>query len=361
MAAVSPTPTRETPSSLEQILSDLRATAGSPGALATIRIGGEERTAAVGDADTAGSALEAGATFRIASITKPIVATLVLDAVDAGRVSLDEPVAPLVPGLIRAKPPITLRQLLSHTSGFFDEGNDGDPVADVDRLTDPALKAEAADLLRAYAAGEHPIASDRLLIALAETHDRYFGPGADYHYSNTGYQLAALVLEEVTGSSLDTLLREHVVDPLGLTATSIAPPDLRSPDMRGYGPGPDGGAPVDLTDDLLAFGNGGNGGIVSTAPELLSMLRAIVSGQVLSDEMTSTMLTPVAGTYGLGIARYELPCGTFWGHEGLVNGTQSIALVDGTGDNGVVIAINLARGGDIDLRTTATLAVCSPR
>jgi D-alanyl-D-alanine carboxypeptidase len=343
---------------LEQTLEQTRSLAGAPGIVAVVRIDGSEHAAAVGDADLVGTPLEANATFRIASITKPIVAALVLAALDDELVTLDTPVAPLVPGLIRDEPPITLRQLLSHTSGFFDEGNDGDPIADVERLSDPALKVEAADVLRRYQAGEHPIASDRLLIALAETHGRYFEPGTDYHYSNTGYQLAGLLLEQATGSSLDELLADAFVDPLGLTSTTIAPPDRRSPDMRGYVPGADGSAPVDVTDDLLAFGNGGNGGIVSTAPELLSMLRAIVSGRVLTPETTATMRTPIIGTYGLGIASYALPCGVFFGHEGLVNGTQSIALVDASGEDGLVIAVNLVRGAGVNLRTVASSLVC---
>ena len=126
-------------------------------------------------------------------------------------------------------------------------------------------------------AGERVIARDRLLVALAETHDRYFEPGEGYHYSNINYQLAAMVVDAATGRSISDLLRERMVEPLGLAHTTIAPPDLASQDLGGYDEG-DGGSVTATTDDLVAFGNGGNGGIVSTADELLIILRAIVRG-----------------------------------------------------------------------------------
>lgn len=138
-------------------------------------------------------------------------------------------VGDVLPGVVRPEPPVTVRQLLDHTSGIFDFGNEGDPVEDSARLEDTALREEAADLLARHQSGERVIAPDRLLIALAETHDRYFEPGEGYHYSNITYQLAAMVLEAATGQSLAALLEERIARPLGLRHTTVAPPDLASP------------------------------------------------------------------------------------------------------------------------------------
>jgi D-alanyl-D-alanine carboxypeptidase len=337
-----------------------RAWYRAPGALAVVRSGGQTWRGSSGVADLDGTAITDATTFRIASITKTIVAALVLDAVQQGLVALDDDVDDLVPGVIRPDPPVTVRMLLNHTSGLFNL-DDGNPVADSARLTDPALRAEADEVWKRYASEEPLVASDRLLIALAETNDRYFLPGTGYHYSNTNYQLAAMVLERMTGKRLAELLRTRIVEPLGLHHTWLAPAETASPLLRGYGTRQTDGSLVDLTDDLVTFGNGGNGGIVSTADELLTMLQALVSGDLIDKELVDDMRRPTARsreTYGLGIGTYHLRCGTFYGHEGGVDGTASIAIVSEDGQAGTVIAVNLRDGSDPKLPALAEELLC---
>src|SRR5690242_14128059 len=108
------------------MLDDRRETYGAPGAVAAIEIGGERLIFTSGTADIAGTPLAPDARFRIASVTKPIVAALVLDAVGQGKLSLDDKVADYLPAIVRAEPPITVRQVLDHTSGVFNEGDEGD-------------------------------------------------------------------------------------------------------------------------------------------------------------------------------------------------------------------------------------------
>lgn len=314
---------------------------------------------ASGTADLAGTtAISRDTRFRIASITKPIVAALVMTAVDRGEVSLDDVVGDLLPGALRADPPVTVRQLLDHTSGIFDEGNEGDPLTDIERLTDSELRAEARDLLDRYRAGETDIVTPgRLIVALAETHDRYFAPGEGYRNSNVNFQLAAMVLEQATGQSLAETLRDRIVDPLGLTKTSLAPDDARSPGLRGYDRQPDGTL-ADRTDDLTLYGNGGNGGVITTADELATMLRAIVTGGLFPRGLVTTMTTPNRSSYGLGIATYTSPCGTFLGHGGSVSGTDSIAHVSPDGSRAFVLAVNARGGPDPLLAPTAVDVLC---
>ena len=168
-----------------------------------------------------------------------------------------------------------------------------------------------------------------------------FEPGTQFSYSNTNYQVAAMALQRVTGTSLADLLRARIVKPLGLVRTSIAPPDTDSPELRGYGTSASDGSLVDLADDLGWFGNGGNGGIISTGDELLTVIQAIAGGRYLREDLTEAMLTPNKGTYGLGIGTYNLSCGHAFGHQGGVNGTASIAVASRDGRDGVVIAFNL--------------------
>lgn len=327
--------------------------------IAVVRVGDRRWAVVSGSADDSGTPASATGTFRIASITKPLVATLVLQAVARGQVSLADNVGQLLPGVIPKEPAVTVRSLLNHTSGIFDELNEGDATADVARLHDAALLSEARRLIAQRAAGTRAIASDRLLVALAETHARYFPPGSAYHYSNTNYQLAAMVLQKVTAQSLSTQLRTGIVEPLGLQHTTVTPPDLASPSLRGYLVADGGTAPVDVTDDLLAFGNGGNGGVLSTPDELLTILRAIVTARLVPPDLAGDMMTPAMGGYGLGLAAYATRCGTFHGHGGAVNGTGSIAMVSSDGRDGVVIAQNLLSDQDADLPALAEDMICT--
>ena len=331
-----------------------------PGALAYVSVGEAAWFGTSGAASTSGASITSETTFRVGSITKPVVAALILDAVGRGELELDVPLGRLVPELAHPHAPVTIRMVLAHTSGVFDEGNEGDPVDDVTLLPDPGLLAEAQALGDAYRAGTQVVASDRLLISLAETHDRYFPPGTGFAYSNVNYQVAVRALEASTGYTLSDLLEERLDDPLGLEQTTVAPPDLSSPDFRGYHVGDDGLR--DVTDDLLAFGNGGNGGVISTAPDLVVLLRHIIGGDALDPELVRLLTTPTAesgGTYGLGIATYHLTCGTFFGHAGSVNGTQSIALVSPDATTAVVVAINGRRNEDPGLAAVADDLVCA--
>ena len=289
---------------IQSVLDTRRDAYGAPGALALLARGDSQWFASSGTADTAGTPITEATRFRIASITKPIVATLVLDAVARGEVALDDVVGDLLPGTVREDPPITVRQLLDHTSGIFDITNEQTTAealqADIERLPDEELRAEAQAGLDGFLAGQRVIAPARVLVALSEVHDRYFPPGSGYHYSNTGYQLAGMVLEEATGTPLAELLEERIVEPLGLQRTTLAPPDTASPELRGYGTSTEDGSLVDMTDDLLAFGNGANGGIISTADELLATIRAIVGGQLLPADLTAQMKEPNRESYGLG-------------------------------------------------------------
>jgi D-alanyl-D-alanine carboxypeptidase len=364
--AATPTVTPAPTPDLQGILDYRRKAYGAPGALAVRLVDGERSFFASGQADLAGTAITEDTRFRIASITKPIVATLVLDAVARGDLSLDDTVDDLLPGVLRPGPPITVRRLLDHTSGIFDEISDGDPLADIENLADPALREEARAMAERITAGERLVTPAEVIVALAETHDRYFEPGAGWHYSNAAYILAGMILEKVTGQPLADLLRTRIVEPLGLEHTTIAPPDTASPELRGYVTLPPYTELEDVTDDLGFMGNGAHGGIVTTAGELLTIMQAIVAGRLLPAALVTEMKKPsdegLGGGYGLGLATFALSCGTFYGHPGGVNGTSSIAVVSADGADGVVIAANLLTDrSDPRLEMLADVLLCAGR
>ena len=337
----------------------------SLGAIALVRDADGEWITGSGAADVAGTTITENTRFRIASITKPIIAALVLDAVNRGQLSLDDVVSDLLPGGLQPEPPTTVRMLLDHTSGLFNVGDEGDVLADITKLTDPVMRSQAQDLADRYLAGERVTVPAPIFVALAETHDRYFLPGTGYHYSNVNYQVAGMVLEKVTGTSLADLVSTRLVEPLGLRHTSIAPDDAAAPELRGYEVDADDGSLVDVTDNLLAVGNGGGGGIISTAGELLTMMQSIVSGRLLPSTLVEEMKEPTpassmsSSSYGLGLATYYLSCGTFYGHGGSLDGTNSIAIVSRDGAQGTVIAFNVERETPPDLLPLAESLLCN--
>jgi D-alanyl-D-alanine carboxypeptidase len=346
----------------QALVDQARATYGSLGAIALVRDGDGDWFTGLGTADVAGTAITETTRFRIGSITKPIVAALVLDAVNRGELSLDDLVSDLIPGVLQPEPPTTVRMLLDHTSGLFNVGDEGDAIADIAKLNDPAMRAQAQDLAARYMAGERVTLPASIFVALAETHDRYFVPGTGYHYSNANYQLAAMVLEKVTGSSLADLVSARLIEPLGLRYTSIAPDDTAMPEMHGYHVNAADDSLVDVSDDFIAIGNGGSGGIISTAGELLTIMQSMVSGRLLPASLAKEMKEPTTASslsYGLGLATYYLSCGTFYGHGGSIDGTNSIGLVTPDGSRGTVIAFNVQRESPPDLLPLAESLLCA--
>ncbi len=87
-----------------------------------------------------------------------------------------------------------------------------------------------------------------------------------------------MLIETVSGRPFADVLADRLARPLELTSTTLAPNDTTSPEFRGTALDLDTGAEIDATDDLLAFGNGGSGGLITTADELLTIITSIVHG-----------------------------------------------------------------------------------
>ena len=308
---------------------------GVPGAV-VVALGPNGRVeGAAGLADIAtGQRLTVEHRFRIGSVTKIFVATLVLQLVAEGLLDLDREAAPFVEG-------VTIRQLLNHTSGLDDFV--GDLVVFFEPYRrDPAHRWELG-------------ARDELRLAMEKP--RLFPPGEGWAYHGSNYIALRLVVEETTGLALRDALRQHILAPLGLEKTDLVEGPLRSDCARGYLPPdnpllPGGPGSVDVTELDLPFYRAG-GGIVSTAGEVVAMLRAQLRGDLLPNHLRREMLDAVesdwdeSDRYGLGIGeitslmrRQRSSCGTAWGHLGFSLGYLAIALSSEDGDRQVVICAN---------------------
>ena len=226
--------------------------------------------------------------FRIASITKSFVATVVLQLVGEGKLSLSDTVEKFLPGLVPNGDKITVRQLLNHTSGLYDY--ESDP-----RLFAPYLSGNLGYTW-----------TPRRLVALAVSHGPLFRPGARWSYSNTNYVIAGLIIEAVTKDKLAGELSRRIIGPLGLKATRLgADQHMGSPAAHGYYKG------QDVTGLNFSFAWGA-GSMVSTAGEVARFFQALLGGKLLHPQQLKQMeatVTGAAGNYGLGLWEQPQTCG----------------------------------------------------
>jgi D-alanyl-D-alanine carboxypeptidase len=270
--------------------------------------------------------------FRIGSVTKSFVATVVLQLVAEGVLTLDDSVERWLPGLVPNGSAITLRHLLNHTSGIYNFTDD------------PAL-------VRALLRDPLAVHTPEQLVAIATRHRPLFSPGAAWSYSNTGYIVLGLVVEKATGTSLGDQLRARIVSPLGLTGTSLpAAPTLEAPFAHGYllrGNGAlptPGGRPVDVTVWSPSWAWAA-GGVVSTARDIARFYHGLLGGELLAPAQLAAMRTTVAiprtaDEYGLGLQEVSLPCGTSWGHGGAVPGYLTLAVSSANTRRQAVVLVN---------------------
>ena len=304
---------------------------GVPGVIARIQQGREVHALAAGVDDlTTGARLRPAAKLRVGSITKTFVATVVLQLVGEGRLGLDEPVETWLPGLLPDGDAITVRHLLQHSSGLADY-------------------VETPGFIEGLL--ENPVYEPEELVALATDRPLEFRPGTDFAYSSTGYVVAGLLVEAVTGNSLGRELRHRIFKPLDLASTSFPASErtLGGRHARGYVPGEQAptpqAEPLDVTEINPSWAWAA-GALVSSAADVSRFYQSLLSGRLLKPrllkEMKSTVDDPEGGgEYGLGIARIQTPCGVFWGHEGALPGYVTWALTTDDARRSVVLAVTM--------------------
>ena len=259
-----------------------------------------------------------GGQFRVGSITKTFVATVILQLAGEGRLRLDDTLQRWLPGSVPGTDAITIRHLLQHTSGLFDYTE--------------ALFGSVDDVLAARYRTFRP----EELVALAAARPPLFEPGAGWSYSNTNYILLGMIVRRATGRPYAQAVDRRILDPLRLRGTEVPGTDttIDGPHAHGYeGIERDGEiVPLDFT-DLNPSMAGSAGEIVSTTADLNRFYRSLLSGRLLRRPQLAAMLANPAGEigYGLGIYQQPLPGGpTLWGHSGGIFGyvTYSFSTPD---------------------------------
>jgi D-alanyl-D-alanine carboxypeptidase len=274
--------------------------------------GGRQHVATSGVADlTTGRPVPPDGYFRIASTAKTFVATVVLQLVGEGKLSLDDTVERWLPGVVQGNgndgSRITVRQLLQHTHGIHDDFPDFTSEGD-------------------YYQHRYDIYTAEQLVARAMRHQPDFPPGTAWGYSTTGYVLAEMIIERVTGRPWHKELAHRITRPLGLRHTFWPgySPAVPRPHARAYQPF-ETPALVDVTEQIPAYSQGGT---FSTTRDLNVFLQALLGGRLLRPAQLAEMKRTVAvspefeeffpgARYGLGLFQRPLPCGgSYWSHGG---------------------------------------------
>ena len=335
---------------------------GPPGAIAVIQRGGRRavHTAGVANVDTA-APLRAGNHMRIASVAKAFSGAAALAMVDQGLLSLDDTIGELLPDLPPTWHPMTLRQLLQHTSGMPDYTQ---APGFAGALADSPEVAPPPAVLLGYAAGM----------------SLNFPPGTGYRYSNSENIAVGMMVEAVTGASYERAVRAKVTAPLGLRRTGM-PQGILIPDPFIHGYLWEQGAPQDYSqwfpplDGGIAWGGWAwaSGGMVSTPADLNRFVRAYASGRLFGPDVQAEQTQfldggasdppgPGENAAGLGLFRYRTRCGTMVGHTGSIPaGYTQFAASTPNGRRSATFTITIQFTEEIlpALRRAEVRAVCA--
>lgn len=309
-------------STVQQTMDDLVKRKEVPGILAQVVKDGQVWSYGAGQASIySDRKMDPEFHYRIGSITKTFVATVLLQLAEENKLSLDDSVEKWLPGVVQGNgydgSNITIRQLLNHTSGIANYTSE-----------DFIKRIVVEHPYRTYSADE--------LIRLGLDQKPLFEPGKGWSYSNTNYVLAGVIIQKVTGKTYGENIEARIIAKLGLKSTSVAgtQSSLPDPHARGYIT-LEGRGYVDITELNPSWGNAA-GDMISTAKDLNAFFSALLGGKLLSKESMTQMLdgveTPI-GRYGLGI--YEVTKRTdgesVWGHSGGIHGfgSQSGGTLDG--------------------------------
>ena len=232
--------------------------------------------------------------YRIASVSKQFTAALVLKLVDRGRLALTDTLGRFLTGLRPEWRPITIEQLLNHTSGLHRDYN-----TEMRRR----LPTQPVDTLIAWAARDTTLSA----------------PGTRWAYSNTGYMLLGALIEKLYRKPYRDVLRDEIARPLGLASLGwCTSPRFRRQLTRGHERSAEGTLQLapDVNTDIAL----GPGSICSTAGDLARWNAALHGGRVLSPASYTAMTTPHGPAareyYGFGIRRRPTPYGPALEHDG---------------------------------------------
>lgn len=270
--------------------------------------------------------------FMIGSISKSFTAIGVLQLVEAGQVSLDGPISRYLPSFSdKPSGAITIRQLLSHTSGYstyqghFPRATDRAPMGPIERGANQ----------------------------LATTAPAY-EPGGRWAYSNANYLILGRLIEVVSGQDYPTYIERNILEPAGMVHSFVSDGERHAAMATGHPPW--FGSKHPLLENRTDLGSAPQGGIVASASDLGRYMLLLMNGEddIISAETKAAMMKPASETspfYGLGwfLDRED---GTV-SHSGESPGVETVLTMMPAERKGVVVLVNAGSG--IGFGSTSTL------
>ncbi|OXM54818.1 serine hydrolase [Amycolatopsis thailandensis] len=315
---------------VQEALDQITTSGGSLGAQVRVTDGHQRFTARSGKAELGSNRrVPENGRFRVGSITKTFVSTVLLQLQGEGKFDLDAPVVRYLPGLIDGR--ITVRQVMQHTSGLYDYTK-ALPL-DPDEFEQIRYK--------------HWTPQEMLKISTGKPLD--FDPGTRWSYSNTNYVVAGLLVEKLTGRPYEKAVQQRILKPLHLDDTEVPGDDVDIHGPHAHGYVTVAGKPNDITrlNPSVAWAAGE---IISTTRDLDTFGVALASGRLLkpAQQQEIAKTTAVSPEYGLGLQVQTLPCGTkVWGHGGGIPGYSSQLLTTPDTHKRLELSITSApAGGD---------------
>jgi len=229
-----------------------------------------------------GTAVTPASNFRLASVSKQFTAAAILLLAEDGKLGIDDPLKKWLPTLPAVADTMTLRQLLSHSSGLID----------YEDLMDPADSRQVHD--------------DDVLRLLEKENRTYFTPGNGYRYSNGGYALLALIVGKASGTDFASFLRQRIFLPLGMSNTYAHQDGVDEVPNRVYGYSQVDGR-WQRTDQSTTSAVLGDGGIYSSIDDLAKWDAALYDERLLKARSLQLAFSPANRTpepdvpfYGFG-------------------------------------------------------------
>lgn len=303
---------------------------------------------------------DANQPFRMASIGKTFTAATTFRLVESGAFAIDDTIDRLLSAETLALlsgdgylvSEISVGQLLQHTAGLFDYAfGEGSPM----------LQRALADF------GHEWTRAEQLQLAV-DVGDPLATPGAEFHYSDTGYVLLGEIIERVTGKPYAVAMRELLdYDRLGLEQVWLEYGEQRPP-----------GAPAisrsffsttELTDLDFSIDAFGGGGLAGTGPDIARFFDTLLGGEVFDDPKTLDLMLQIPATnmgleeFGIplgdgasGLYRIEIADNTCWNHRGFLG---TIAITCPAADLTVVVTTNTANTEPLSIATDLTIVMAA--
>lgn len=249
----------------------------TPGAAVSVIRNGEvlmTRTYGMANIE-AGQPVSAATNFRLASISKQFTAMSILMLIEQNRLSLDTVLLQIFQDFPPYGDDITIEHLLQHRSGLLDY----EPLVPAG-ATEQVHDADVLEMMKQQEAG-------------------YFAPGTEYRYSNTGYAVLAMIVEEMSNRTFAKFLEERIFAPVGMNKTVAFEEGVSSVPNRAMGyTVTDSG--VEDSDQSLYSAVLGDGGVYSSLDDLFLWDQTLYRDELISAESKRRMWTPALESYGFG-------------------------------------------------------------